>query len=191
MRLFRWIFSTLGKSCLWLLLLSSFLPVSAGEFQINGLQARLVDGNYLASAEIGYHFSDKAFEALLNGVPLTLDVHLQLRRSSAWIWEADLAEVKLRYQIRYHALAGLYQVIDLQSGSQQNFVTRAAALTALGRLSGVKVIEQSKLEVGEDYTLALRSTLDIEALPMPLRPMAYLSPDWSLSSGWSLWHLRY
>lgn len=182
---------TLSKSCLWLLLLASFSPVSADEFLISDLEAHLDDGHYLASAEIEYRFSRKAFEALQNGVPLTFEIHLQLRRSSAWIWEADLAEVKLRYQIRYHALAGLYQVIDLQSGNQQNFVTRAAALTALGRLSDVKVIEQGKLEAGEDYTLALRSTLDIEALPMPLRPMAYLSPDWSLSSGWSLWHLRY
>ena len=36
----------------------------------------------------------------------------------------------------------------------------------------------------------LKIALDIEELPLPLRPTAYLLPSWKLSSGWTTWPLR-
>jgi len=29
-----------------------------------------------------------------------------------------------------------------------------------------------------------------ELLPLPLRPLAYLNPQWYLSSGWYLWNMK-
>jgi hypothetical protein len=159
-------------------------------FRVSNLKANLINDQYLMDADIQYQLSEKALEALVNGVPLTLEVHLQVRRRGAWIWENDLLDVRLRYQIRYHALAELYQVHDLQSDSQQNFVTRDSALAALGTIRNVPVIKQEKLEAGEVYNMALKTVLDIEALPLPLRPTAYLSPAWNLSSEWRVWPLQ-
>ncbi|MCW8889796.1 MAG: DUF4390 domain-containing protein, partial [Sedimenticola sp.] len=90
----------------------------------------------------------------------------------------------------YQALHGLYQVTDILSGTQQHYATRQAALTALGRLRDVQLIQADRLEQGERYRLSARARLDIEALPLPLRPMAYLSPSWNLSSEWSVWRLQ-
>jgi len=188
---------TESRSGAWLRLLALFMllalpPFSAQaeEFSISGLQAHKVDDAYLMDATIEYRFTEQALEALENGVPLTLEVHIQLRREGAWLWESDLLDVRLRYQILYQALHGLYRVTDLMSGSQQHFATRQAALTALGSIRNVRLIEAGRLTPGERYRLSLRSSLDIEALPLPLRPMAYLSPAWNLSSEWSLWHLE-
>jgi hypothetical protein len=165
-------------------------PALAEAFEVEGLTAREVEGAYLMEASIRYRFSDEALEALESGVPLTLEVHIQLRREGAWIWEADLVDARLRYRVLYQALHGLYQVTDLASGTQQYFATREAAFTALGRVRDVQLIRVEKLQRGETYRLSLRSSLDIEALPLPLRPLAYLSPAWNLSSEWSLWRLQ-
>ncbi len=178
----------------WLCLLLS-LVVTAGSavaagFQVEGLKTRKVEGVYLMDADILYQFSDQALEALESGVPLTLEVHTQLRREGAWIWEADLLDARLRYRILHQALHGLYQVTDISNGTHQYFATRKAAFTALGRIRDVQLIEAKKLRQGETYRLSLKSSLDIEALPLPLRPLAYLSPAWNLSSEWSLWHLQ-
>lgn len=177
---------------LGLLLIAVFYcrAVQADEFLIEGLEARAVEGIYLMDASIDYRFSDAALEALESGVPLTLEVHIQLRREGAWIWESDLVDARLRFQILYQALQGLYQVTDLSSGAKQRYATRNAALTALGRLRDVQLIPVDRLDRGEQYRLSMRSRLDIEALPLPLRPMAYLSPAWNLSSEWSTWRLR-
>ena len=84
----------------------------------------------------------------------------------------------------------MYQVRDLQSGSRQNFVTRRAALDALGTLQGVFLIAEDRLIPEEAYQLSLRASLDIEALPLPMRPWAYLDPDWEHDSEWSRWTLQ-
>lgn len=165
-------------------------PALAAAFEVEGLQAREVEGVYLMDADILYQFSDQALEALESGVPLTLEVHIQLRREGAWIWEADLLDARLRYRILHQALHGLYQVTDLSNDTQQYFATRKAAFTALGRIRDVRLIQSEKLRHGESYKLSLKSSLDIEALPLPLRPLAYLSPAWNLSSEWSLWRLQ-
>ena len=170
---------------LWLTLLLPLFCADAAEFKVKKLSSKVVEGQYLMDAEIDYRFSDRAIEALVNGVPLTLEVHIQLRDSNAWIWQKDLIDLRLRYQLRHLALASVYQVVDLQSDTHQNFHTERSAFEALGEIRGVPLISQEQLEKGRRYRLALRSSLDIEALPLPLRPMAYVTSSWKLSSDWA------
>jgi hypothetical protein len=42
----------------------------------------------------------------------------------------------------------------------------------------------------KQYLFALRVNFDREALPLPLRPTAYIDPQWYLSSDWTLWPLK-
>ena len=179
-----------GPWMIALLLMLSSAGVAGGEFKVTRIETRLLDAVYLMDAEIDYRFSGKAIEALDNGVPLTLEVHIQLREKGAWVWQADLLDVRLRYRIRYHALASLYQVRDMQSQTDQNFATRRAALDALGRIEDYPVIRQGELDPNESYLLSLRTRLDIEQLPLPLRPIAYIMPAWNLESEWSQWPLQ-
>ncbi len=175
----------------WLLVFL-LLPVPglAAEFEVTRLSTQLLDGSYVMDAEIDFRFSDKALEALQNGVPLTLQIQIQLRREGAWIWEKDELDVRLRYRIRYQALPSVYQVIDLQSKTQQSFVTRESALKALGKLPAFTLVKQEQLQSDRSYLLSLYSELDIEELPLPLRPLAYLTPAWNLSSEWGTWRLQ-
>lgn len=175
----RWLLLSL----ILLILLPS--PAFSKEFKIKSFSSKLVDDQFLMQAEIDYRFSDEAIEALVNGVPLTLEVHVQLRDRKAWIWQNDIIDLRLRYRIRYLALAGVYQVVDLQSDTRQNFHTQRSAFEALGDIRDLSVISADRLKKGRSYRLSLRSSLDIEALPLPLRPMAYVKSSWKLSSDWS------
>jgi len=185
-------FSYLRLGYLWLLALLLLTPAlsQAAEFQITNQNCRALDEAFVMDASIDFDFSNKALEALQNGVPLTLEIHLQVRRKGAWLWEKDLLDYKMRYQIRYHALASVYQVIDLQSSTKQSFVTREVAISALGDIQGLPVIGRSRLDKGKTYNIELRASLDVDSLPLPLRPMAYISPDWNLSSEWSSCQIR-
>jgi Domain of unknown function (DUF4390) len=175
-----------------LLLLMVVLPgfSQAADFEIRSQTCRSTADAFVLDANIDFGFSDKALEALQNGVPLTLEIHLQVRRDGAWVWERDLADSRLRYQIRFHPLASVYQVIDMQNNSMQSFVTRDVAISALGDIQGMPVIMHSQMDKGKIYRVGLRTTLDIDALPLPLRPMAYLSPSWNLSSEWRSCRIR-
>ncbi len=178
------------RSLFLLALLLLSLPSYGEEFLVTELSTRLVDDTYSMNANIEYQFSENVLEALQNGVPITLEMHVQIRREGAWVWTKDLLDFRSRFQIRYHALASVYQVLDLQSGSQQNFATQSSALDALGNIVDLPLVISTDLEPGETYILAVRAKLDIESLPLPLRPVAYVTPSWRLNSEWSKWPLQ-
>jgi hypothetical protein len=160
-----------------------------GGFVVTRATVELKDQEYLLDAQVDYTFNDTVLEALDNGVPLTMEVHVQVRPKGAWIWTRSLADISQLYLIRYLPLTEVYQVTRLPDGSQQTFVTRAAAIAALGEIDQLPLVARRALEPGERYLIHIKVSLDIEALPLPLRPVAYLKPSWNLSSGWTQWPL--
>lgn len=179
----------LGLLAAWLLLAA--LPAAAGNgFRVERVEPRIQGERVLLDALIDYRFSATALEALENGVPLTVDVHIQLRRADAWMWEESLMDLRLRYQIRYRPLSERYVVSPLPGQEGTSYVTRDAAIAALGTLDDVDLISRDRLTPGERYEIHLRASLDIEELPLPLRPIAYLRPAWKLSTGWTKWPLE-
>ncbi|MBK5966836.1 hypothetical protein CCR95_22875 [Thiocystis minor] len=178
---------SLAFSLLTWAILSSAL--AGDDFKFRQPRIRLEDGIYYLDATIDSSFSEEALEALNNGVPLTIVIHLQIRRANAWLWEDSLLDRQMRYAIRYRPLSERYEVYRLPGTSGRGFETREAAIRALGELQNVQLIAQDKLDEEEEYELQIKVFLDIEELPLPLRPMAYLKPSWKLSSGWSNWPL--
>lgn len=179
----------------WLFWAFLFLLLHAPEvlaeraFKVVEAETQLVQGAYQMNAQINYRFSDAALEALDNGVPLTLDVHLRVRESDSWIWSESLIDRHLRFRIRYLPLSGRYRVRQLPGGLDETYVTRDAAIAALGEIRNLQLLDQDRLDPLQQYELQLRVSLDIEELPLPLRPFAYLYPAWKHSSKWSRWPL--
>lgn len=173
-----------------LLALTSAAARADDDFSVIDLRTRSDDGRVLLSAEVDYRFSERALEALENGVPLTIEVHIQVREAGSWIWDQSLVDQRLRYRIRYKPLSERYLVSRLpaeQGG--RTFVTRQAAVAALGELKDLHLINEQRLDPDRDYEVHLRASLDIEELPLPLRPMAYLRSGWKQSTGWTKWPL--
>ncbi|AGA90041.1 hypothetical protein Thimo_1244 [Thioflavicoccus mobilis 8321] len=172
---------------IWLATLS--LAVAAAEIQVENISIRLEDGVYVMDGHIGFGLSDTALEALDNGVPLTFELHVQVRRDGAWIWEESLYDQRVRKTIRYKPLSERYS-IDEPVGDGNSFVTRDAALAALGTLRGFRLVEKGELDPDKHYQVHVHVALDIDELPLPLRPLAYLKPSWKLESKWSKWPLE-
>jgi hypothetical protein len=160
------------------------------DFAVDSVETRSEDDMLVMDAHIDYAFSKVALEALDNGVPLTLEVHVQLRRSSAWMWEESLVDERLRYVIRYKPLSERYTVARLPGDDGRSYVTRDAAIAAIGNIEGLQLVPKARLEAGEGYVIEIRASLDVEELPLPLRPIAYLLPSWKLSTGWTKWPLK-
>ncbi len=163
---------------------------AAETFSVVDAKTRRAEGSILLSAEIDYGFGERALEALENGVPLTILVHIQVREQGAWIWDESLVDQRLRYRIRFKPLSERYLVSRLP-GEQgaRTFVTRQAAIAALGELHDLYLVNEKRLDPSQAYEVYLRASLDIEELPLPLRPMAYLSTGWKQSTGWTNWPL--
>lgn len=185
-RLIGWLLTGLS------LLLLCIGPAAADhDFEVRRVETQLgADGRYRLDARIDYDFSPEALEALEHGVPLTVLIHLQVRRAGAWIWEDSLLDTQLRRTIRYKPLSERYEVSRLAERTGRGFVSREAALRALGQIEDLDLFPAERLDPALDYEVQLKTELDIEELPLPLRPMAYLKPSWKLSSGWTKWPLN-
>ena len=175
---------------LLLAVLGSVPAVADEEFRVESVAIRTEAGRLIMDGQLDYNFSEVAIEALDNGVPLTLDVHIQLRPADAWIWDPSLVDQRLRYVIRYKPLSERYLVSRLPGDGGRSYVTRDAAVAALGDLRDIDLTGVDRLEPGEDYEIHLLASLDIEELPLPLKPLAYLLPSWKLSTGWTKWPLE-
>ena len=170
------------------------LPFSGytGQFaaEVKRAEITLQGDIYVLSADIVYRLSDKAKEALQSGVPLFWDIQVRLLQHRDVLWNKTLVDTAIRYRIQYHALLNMYRVRNEVDGEVYNFSTLPAALDLMSTISDFPLIEKTELAPENQYLGALRVSFDREALPLPLRPVAYIDPQWYLSSDWTLWPLK-
>ncbi len=151
------------------------------------LKPDMPSGEYRLDADIDYRFSEPAIDALRNGVSLTLALRIRVKRESAWWWGATVADETRLVRIRYHALSKLFQIVEEDRENPRNFVSINALLEALGAVRDLPILPVKRLRPGDRYRASLAVKLDIESLPLPLRPVAYLTPAWYLSSPLYKW----
>jgi len=159
-------------------------------FKIIKAETELVDGVFRLNANIDFHLSKEAKEALQSGVPLVLEIQIQVLRERSWVWNALVAKLMQRYRVHYHALSQRYLVKNLNTGVQSSFRTLDGVLSVIGTLKDFPMLDKNILEPAQSYLGKLRADLDIEALPTPIRLWAYSSPKWRLGSRWYEWQLQ-
>lgn len=159
-------------------------------FKVRKAKTALVDDVFRLNANIDFHLSKEAKEALQSGVPLVLEIQIQVLRERPWVWNALVAKLTQRYRVHYHALSQRYLVKNLNTGVQSSFRTLDGVLLVIGTLKDFPMLDKHILESAQSYIGKLRADLDIEALPTPIRLWAYSSPKWRLGSEWYQWQLQ-
>jgi hypothetical protein len=178
--------------CLVLLNCGTLSAASTAEtYGIKVTKANLlsIGDSYYLGADIDYHFNPPVIDALVRGVPLTLVVRLKIERERKLWFNETLLNEKRSIQIRYHPLATSFQILDQTSGATQSFIGLPALLDTLSRLRGWEIAKIETFKPGQRYIGYLSVQLDIEALPLPLRAQAYLSPRWYNRSPVYTWPL--
>lgn len=174
----------------------SVLPVFAqerpgrqGYFDVRSAQTTLVDGVLDLDARLQLVLSDEALAALDSGVPLTIELMLEVVRERSFFPDAVDAELTLRYELEYRPLSQRYIVRNLNSGDQDSFATLYSALNNLGRIQGLPVIDVSILDPDADYRMRLQALLSTRQYPAPLRLLFFWRDQWQLKSEWYEWSL--
>lgn len=160
------------------------------EFSVRRVDAAWVDDIYDIDARMGLYLSSQAIEALHKGVTLTLVVEVEVERFRRYWLNEQVASLEQRYLLNYHALSDQYVVTFANTGLQTNFPSLQAALDVLGTVINWPLIDRGLIHEDSVYRARLRVKLDINALPAPLRVMAYVWPGWRLASEWHTWTLN-
>lgn len=157
----------------------------AAGFNVNSVATQRVQGVYYVDADLALKLNRHARNALAHGVALTFVVDIQVkRRRGWWIWNKTVAELYERYRLSYRPLTERYRLDNLNSGLNEEYASRRAALNALSHIHKLPVIDASLLDPHAHYYLLLRVELDTHQLPGPLKLLAAILPGWGQASGW-------
>jgi hypothetical protein len=174
------------------LLLSPFRVPAAdgsGAFKVTEISTEKGDESYLLNARMDINLNTGPKEALENGIPLVFELQIQTLEKHVWIWDIVVAEYKQVRQVQLHALSRTYLVKDTDTGAQRSYLKLEDALQAAGFLHNFPVLDYGRMQDGQTYSVRLRGNLDIEALPTPVRLLAYVSSAWDMDSEWYQWQL--
>lgn len=174
------------KASLGLVALALLASAAPADFKVAEVQPRLSGSSLTLAGSLDLGLTPKVEEALAKGIQLDVVIDLRLLRKRWWMWDQRAGNWSLRRSIRYHALSGQYLVNATGPESSDSYLSLQEALQALGSLNELRLALPRDPAEG-DYVLDVRASLDIEALPAPLRPVAYTSLSWHLNSGWSTW----
>lgn len=161
------------------------------DFKVTEVQPRFVDQSLVLNGNLELGLNAKVEEALAKGIPLEVNIDVHLHRERRFLWDRKIADWTLHRRIQYHALSGQYLVSSAPPEPEfgESLLTLQEALKQLGSLNGVTLKLEESVAPETAHSVDMRVSLDIEALPTPLRPVAYTSFTWHLNSGWSTWKI--
>ncbi|MGH8119969.1 MAG: DUF4390 domain-containing protein [Gammaproteobacteria bacterium] len=169
------------------------LPCTAETPGINirDVNGRVIDGTYVINADIEYHFSAETEKALKHGVPLQFNTTVTVKKQRRWLWDKTMSTIVLKYRLQYHPLSGYYLMTTMNDDEYRQFKTLSDVMEFLGKMKNQPLLSRDVLvaEAGKFYG-RIRVRLDIQSLPVPLRPLAYISRQWRLASPVYSWSIQ-
>jgi len=167
-----------------------FSQLNAAEITINKVSSEIINDIYVVNAKLNYELGEKTIEALENGIPLTFYIEIEFLRPRKLIWNKEIVRHTHYMILEHHPLSDQYVLINLATSDQFSFKSLNDALLKLGKISKLPITEKKNIKPGMPLIGQIRTGLDIEALPPPMRLQAWLSSEWRVSSGWFKWKIQ-
>tara|TARA_B110000438_G_scaffold48110_1_gene48428 strand:- start:442 stop:1029 length:588 start_codon:yes stop_codon:yes gene_type:complete len=180
-----------------LILFLSALNVSAqmrpnheGYFDVRSATTILDKQNYLLDARLQLFLSDEALNALNSGVPLTIELNVEIIRSRRFLPDAKEDELQFQYELEYRPLSQRYIVRDVKGATQDSYATLFSALNKLGKVQDLVLTQNSSLDPQSKYRFRLQALLSTKQYSAPLRMLFFWRNQWDLKSEWFEWQLK-
>ena len=98
-----------------------------GRFEVRYADLQLKDGVYHLNAHLDLPVSDAVRRGLAEGVPLTIELDLDIERVRQLLPNSRVAELTQRYHLQYNAVSARYTLRKDNSGQQESLSSVDAA----------------------------------------------------------------
>lgn len=170
-----------------LALLLGCLCARAGDIIIDTANLNVRNEIVMLDCDCRLEFSEDAIDALNSGIPLYFDLEIRFERPRRMLWDPEIYATRRRFVIERHALTERFVLTDLITEQRSVHASLERAIHELGHIRNLPIIEAATLADFDTLNVQIRLRLDINALPAPMIPLAYVSPGWRMSSGWYRW----
>ena len=177
-----------GAACVALLLAQTLHAEGlAGRFEVRSADLELKDGVYHLNARIDLPISDAVRRGLIEGVPLALEVDLDIERVRQLLPNSRVAELTQRYRLQYNAVSARYILRNDNSGQQESLGTVDEAIEHLSEVHSLPALDKALIAPDRRYEANVRAKLDFGTVPFTLRLLMFWVSDWHRESDWYAW----
>jgi hypothetical protein len=150
-------------------------------FELGQVDTNWSNGQLNVTVHQELALSSEAREALVHGVPLTLQLELLVRHAGS---RTPVKENIYNYEIRYLPLISHYQLTRPGAAGIRTFPRLRHLLAELSTIK--QSFSKGGLPEG-NYELMARTRLDQKKMPQPMRLPMLFSAQWRHDSGWTMW----
>lgn len=158
-----------------------------GRFEVRSGDLELKGGVYHLNARIDLPVGDAVRRGLAEGVPLSLELVLDIERVRQLLPNSRVAELTQRYRLQYNVASARYILRNENSGQQESLGTVEAALEQLSEIRGLPVLDKSLIAAGRRYEASVRAKVDYGSVPWSLRVLMFWVSEWHRESDWYTW----
>jgi hypothetical protein len=182
-------------ACLWVpLAVFWFQPLFAdgleGRFEIRTAALELKDSVYQMNSRIALPISEAVRRGLAEGVPLSLELDLNIKRVRQLLPNSTVAELTQHYHLQYNAVSARYILRNDNSGQQESLGTIDTAVEQLAEIHGLPVLDKSLIAADRRYEANVRAKVDYGTVPFSLRMLMFWVNEWHRESDWYTWTLQ-
>jgi hypothetical protein len=159
----------------------------AGRFEVRTADLELKDGVYHLNARIDLPISDAVRRGLVEGVPLALEVDLDIERVRQLLPNSRVAELTQRYHLQYNAVSARYILRNDNSGQQESLGTVDEAISHLSEAHSLPALDKALIAPDRRYEGRVKAKLDFGTVPFTLRLLMFWVSDWHRESDWYAW----
>ena len=172
-----------------------FLLLSAGVCAAQGItvehaSSELADNSYYLDAQVNFSLHDDLLEALDHGVDLEIRIIVRVKEKRKWLWDRVYKERTLKFKLDHRPLSDVYIVRNVRKSERRQFDTLENALKYMGKIDRYYLMNDKKITDASGLTGLIRAEMNVDNLPPPLKPIAFLSNKWQMDGKWHRWTIR-
>jgi len=161
-----------------------------GRFEVRSADLQLKDGVYHLNAHLDLPVSDVVRRGLAEGVPLAMELDLDIERVRQLLPNSRVAELTQRYHLQYNAVSARYILRNDNSGQQESLSSVDSAVERLSEVRGLPVLDKALITADRRYEASVRAKIDYGSVPFSLRVVMFWVNDWHRESDWYTWTLQ-
>ena len=158
-----------------------------GRFEVRSADLELKDGVYHLNARLQMPIGDVVRRSLAEGVPLALQVDLDIERVRQLLPNSKVAALTQRYHLQYNAVSARYTLRNDNSGQQESLGTIDDAIEHLSEIRSLPVLDKALITPDRRYEANVRAKLDFGTVPFTMRLLMFWVSDWHRETDWYAW----
>src|SRR5882762_5736955 len=161
-----------------------------GRFEVRSADLELKDGVYHLNARIDLPAGDAVRRGLAEGVPLSVELDIDIERVRQLLPNSRVAELTQRYHLQYNAVSARFILRNDNSGQQESLSSVDSAVERLSEVHSLPALDKALIAPDRRYEANVRGKIDYGSVPFSLRVVMFWVNDWHRESDWYTWTLQ-